>query len=87
MGLPTKKMLSVAAGTIKNSEKTESENTEKSSDCVIAEIDRNVAESSSSLTPDIFWTQDERFIKIKINLIGVEHYKCNVIRKRFFEFG
>lgn len=87
MGLPTKKSLSMAAAAVKNSESTESGNMKKNSDCVVEEIDCKVVEPSSSLTPDIFWTQDKDSIKVKINLIGVEHYKCNVIRKRFFEFS
>ncbi|XP_044270834.1 putative ATP-dependent RNA helicase TDRD12 [Tribolium madens] len=46
-----------------------------------------VVEKSDCLTPDVYWSQTEQTIKLKIKLIGVENYKTSVIQKRIFVFS
>ena len=38
------------------------------------------------LTPEVYWSQTDTTVKLKIKLIGVEDYKVNLTRKKILTF-
>ncbi|KYB28783.1 putative ATP-dependent RNA helicase TDRD12 [Tribolium castaneum] len=67
-------------------ENSDSNHTETIHDPINSQIDQTV-EKSNCLTPDVYWSQTENTVKLKIKLIGVENYKTNVVQKRIFTFS